>query len=223
VVEIAPLILVPWRIRLTPNHEGLNKGDLVHSENFLNLRMGDFEQTLSTEKDYTRHFFLLPRTAVSANSDTFTISIHHEGGPIEFDDHKRLHFKDGTGKTILVYSRPLIRDSNKQIIAGDFKLVDGKEIAVTFPPNAVYPLALVFGLSSKAVADDVALGLKVTVGESDEGSADSEEENVEKATKKKLKFPDLHSSSLKIGDKRGKRKSWLGGEDKDKKAEFQKV
>ena len=38
-------------------------------------RVGDFEHTLSTGKDYTRHFFLLPCSAVPTNSNTFSISV----------------------------------------------------------------------------------------------------------------------------------------------------
>lgn len=36
----------------------------------------------------------------------------------EFDEEKqKLVFKDGSGQVILVYSRPLVRDSTKQIIS----------------------------------------------------------------------------------------------------------
>ena len=36
--------------------------------------------------------------------------------------------------------------------------MDGKEIVVAFPANAAFPLALVFGLTSKVLSDDGSLG-----------------------------------------------------------------
>ena len=38
--------------------------------------------------------------------------------------------------------------------------MDGKEIVVAFPANATFPLALVFGLTSKVLSDDGSLGIE---------------------------------------------------------------
>ena len=45
-------------------------------------------------------------------------------------------------------------------VPGDFKLVDGNQIVVTFSHGVAFPLALVFGLTSKVVSDDVSLGTR---------------------------------------------------------------
>jgi hypothetical protein len=207
VVEYHPLKEGTWRIRLSiaPSAVTPPKGDLFHADHFLNTRAGEFEQTLSTEKDWTRHFFLLPRSIIPPDTSSFVIRIQGEGiGPLEYDKERhRLIFKDISGKTLLVYSRPLIRDSMKKVIHGEFEL-NGADLTVTFPANPTFPLALVFGLTSIVLPDEESIGLKLSAEES--GSNDSGDDSGEKSPKLKLKVPEIPSPSFKIGDKREKQK-----------------
>ena len=48
-------------------------------------------------------------------------------------------------------------------IPAEFKLMDAKEIVVAFPANATFPLALVFGSTSKVLSDG-SLGIEITRG-----------------------------------------------------------
>jgi hypothetical protein len=65
-------------------------------------------------------------------------------------------------------------------VPGDFKLVDGNQIVVTFPHGTAFPLALVFDLTLKVVSDDVSLGTRTIDG--------GGEEEEGKGSEKKVKF-----------------------------------
>lgn len=80
IVEYAPLRDGNWKLRLSlANFFTISRGDLFQSDQFLNIRSGEFEETLSVENQWTRHFFLLPRAVVP---DTNSFEIHIEVNPL---------------------------------------------------------------------------------------------------------------------------------------------
>jgi len=205
-IEFKPTVPL-WKLKLSlPASLNLPKADLFYTDRFVNLRTGEFEETVSIEKTWTRHFFVLPEHFINVDHE-FLIHADFEGVEVEFiKESQVIIFRDIYKKIVLVYSRPIIRDANKQLINATVDWNnDLTSIIIKFPEAIAAPVAVIFGVSSKLVeGDQVGLTSSPPEGEEAESASSDEEEDAKKG-KKKFDF------GLKIGrrgeaEKTGKQK-----------------